>query len=266
MVRASGVGPAITWLGHASVVIDIAGVKVLTDPALTQRLAHLRRHHHVDMASIGVPDLILISHVHMDHLHVPSLRRFGSDIPIVAPAGAGGLLRRRGFGDVRETRAGQTIDVGPLTIETVRAVHPSRRGPHSRVAADAVGYILRAGGVAVYFPGDTDLFEEMATWPPIDVALLPIWGWGPTLGEGHLDPDGAVRATELVQPGIVIPIHWGTYSPVSVRRGRPSWLDEPVGRFRAGLGRAGLDDRLHVVAPGSGLLLPAERAGSDGAP
>lgn len=253
--RGLSTGPAITWLGHASALIDLAGVTVLTDPALTDRVAHLRRHHHVEIAALGVPDVILISHVHMDHLHVPSLRLFPADVPIIVPSGAGGLLRRKGFRDVRETVAGRTTSVGPLTIETVQAVHGSRRGPHTRIAADAVGYVLRAGGVAVYFPGDTDLFPEMGMLAPIDVALLPIWGWGPTIGEGHLDPDRAVQATELIGPGLVVPIHWGTFSPLGVRRGRPQWIDEPVHRFREALERAGAGDRLRALDPGGHLVL-----------
>ncbi len=93
----------------------------------------------------------------------------------------------------------------------------------------------------VYFPGDTDLFAEMGALAPIDVALLPIWGWGPTIGEGHLDPDRAVQATELIGPGLVVPIHWGTFSPLGLRRGRPQWVDEPVHRFREALERAGAE-------------------------
>ena len=73
--------------------------------------------------------------------------------------------------------------------------------------------MLRSAAGAVYFPGDTDLFPEMGSLAPVDAALLPIWGWGPTLGPGHLDPDGAVRATQLIEPRLVIPIHWGTYAP-----------------------------------------------------
>ncbi|MET0326828.1 MAG: MBL fold metallo-hydrolase, partial [Ilumatobacteraceae bacterium] len=69
-VPPSAEGPAVTWVGHASVLIDIAGVKVLTDPLLTHRVAHLRRHHPIDVAAVGVPDLVLLSHVHMDHLHI----------------------------------------------------------------------------------------------------------------------------------------------------------------------------------------------------
>ncbi len=245
---------AIRWLGHASVQIDLAGVRVLTDPALTPRLAHLRRHHLVDRATIAQPHVILISHVHLDHLHLPSLRLFDRDVLVLVPAGAGRLLRRNGFGNVHETRAGDTRDVGPITIETVPAVHPRRRGPHSRIAADAVGYVLRAPGAAVYFPGDTDLFDEMGSWAPVDVALLPIWGWGSTLGEGHLDPATAVRATELLQPGLVVPVHWGTYSPIGLRR--PRWLDAPADRFRSELAAVGAEHVLHQLAPGGSLVLP----------
>jgi L-ascorbate metabolism protein UlaG (beta-lactamase superfamily) len=245
----------LRWLGHASVEIDLAGVRVLTDPALTPRLAHLRRHHRVDTGSIERPDVILISHVHADHLHLPSLRLFERDVPIVVPAGAAGLVRRAGFRDVRETRAGSTLGVGALTIETVPAVHPGRRGPHSRVRADAVGYVLRAGGAAVYFPGDTDLFDEMGSWAPIDVALLPIGGWGRSVGEGHLDPVRAVAAAELVQPRLVVPVHWGTYSPIGLRR--PAWLDEPARRFESELEVAGAGELLHLLEPGEAVLLDA---------
>lgn len=248
--------PAVTWLGHASVLMEMGGIRVLTDPALTPRVAHLRRHHHIDVPAIGTPDLVLISHVHMDHLHVPSLRLFGTDVRLIVPAGAAALLRRRGFRNVAETEAGRTTTVGGLTIETVPAVHGRRRGPHTRIAADAVGYILRAAEGSVYFPGDTDLFPEMASFDDLDLALLPIWGWGSTLGEGHLDPERAVGAAELIQPRLVVPIHWGTYSPLALRRGAPRWLGDPVHRFEAALDSAGAGDVLHVVEPGSGLILP----------
>jgi L-ascorbate metabolism protein UlaG (beta-lactamase superfamily) len=245
---------AVRWLGHASVLIELAGVRVLTDPALTPRLAHLRRHHAIDATAIEPPDVILISHVHLDHLHVPSLRLFGSEVATIVPAGAAALLRRKGFRNVRETRAGSSTELGPLTIDTVPAVHPSSRGPHSRIAADAVGYIVRGGDAVVYFPGDTDLFDEMGTWDAIDLALLPIGGWWRTVGEGHLDPSRAARAVELIDPRHVLPVHWGTYSPIGL--GRPAWLNTPAERFRAELDAAGTGDRLRLVTPGGTLVLP----------
>jgi L-ascorbate metabolism protein UlaG (beta-lactamase superfamily) len=248
----------VRWLGHACVQIELGGVRVLTDPALTTRLGHLRRHHRIDAGALEPPDAILISHVHLDHLHVPSLRAFARSVPIIVPSGAGPQVRRAGFRDVREVRAGGTVELGALQVETVPAVHPSTRGPFSRVAADAVGYVLRAAGAAVYFPGDTDLFDEMGTWAPIDVALLPIGGWGRTVGEGHLDPVRAVAAAELVQPRLVVPVHWGTYSPIGLRR--PGWLDEPARRFEAELVAAGAGELLRVLNPGDGLVLPPDGA------
>jgi L-ascorbate metabolism protein UlaG (beta-lactamase superfamily) len=245
--------PGLSWLGHATVTLEMGGVTVMTDPALTDRLAHLRRHHRVDTDTLDAPDVVLISHVHMDHLHLPSLRLLGADVLLIVPTGAADFLRRRGFRQVRETSAGQTTQIGGLTIETVPAVHSDQRGPHSRVSADAVGYVLRAPEGSVYFPGDTELFPQMESLDHIDVALLPIGGWGRTVGEGHLDPDGAMRATELVQPRLVVPIHWGTYSPVRVGRRVPRWLHDPAHRFERLISDAGEGERLRVLEPGQRL-------------
>ena len=100
---------------------------------------------------------------------------------------------------------------GPLvTAEVVPAPHKHGRGPHSRVTAPPVGYVINGEGRCVYFPGETDLFDEMEQFGDIDVAMLPIWGWGSSLGTGHLEPTQAATATGPVRPGIVVPIHWGT--------------------------------------------------------
>ncbi len=147
------------------------------------------------------------------------------------------------------------MSVATVDVQTVPARHSDRRGPHSRVAAPAVGYVVRWSGRAIYFAGDTDLFPEMSDLAPVDVALLPIWGWGPTLGDGHLDPRRAAEATALVDARQVVPIHWGTFSPSIVRRRPPAWLAEPVERFRSELDRIGLVDRLRPLAPGERLSL-----------
>ena len=242
----------ICWLGHASTLVELGGVRFLTDPALTARLAHLRRHHAVDLEVIRDVDVVLISHVHMDHLHVPSLRLLG-DVELVVPAGAGRLLRRHGFRHVAETTVGDRNTFGAVTVETVPAVHSSGRGPHSRVRAAAVGYVLRSPHGSVYFAGDTDLFDGMTELQSIDVALLPIAGWGSSLGTGHLDPERAARATELIRPQLVVPIHWGTYSPLSLPGRRPRWLHTPAERFATAMADAGHGDRLRVLEPGARL-------------
>jgi L-ascorbate metabolism protein UlaG (beta-lactamase superfamily) len=255
---------AISWLGHATTVIDIAGVRFLTDPALTPRLAHLRRHYAVDLDAVAGVDVVLISHVHIDHLHLPSLRLLGEPT-VVVPAGAAPLLRRHRFAEVIETRVGDSATFGGVTVETVPAVHPSGRGPHSRVRAAAIGYLLRADRGSVYFAGDTDLFDGMAAMSAVDVALLPIGGWGRTLGPGHLDPRRAARATGLILPRRVVPIHWGTYAPIGVRGRRPAWLNLPAEQFAAAMDDAGHGDRLNLLGPGERLegLAAAPQLGAD---
>jgi L-ascorbate metabolism protein UlaG (beta-lactamase superfamily) len=245
----------LVWVGHSTVLLEVDGMRLLTDPLLTPRVAHLRRHVVLAEEVLRSIDAVLVSHVHLDHLHVPSLRRLPSTTALVVPEGAGRLLGRRGFSDVRETQVGDTTRLGPLEIVTVPALHSDRRGPHSRVAAPPVGYLVQSSGRSVYFPGDTDLFPEMAGLAPVDVALLPIWGWGPSLGHGHLDPPRAAEAAAVLQARFVVPIHWGTYSPSIVRRRRPTWLGEPVDQFLAELSRIGLADRARVLAPGERLVL-----------
>jgi L-ascorbate metabolism protein UlaG (beta-lactamase superfamily) len=256
----------LTWVGHSTVVLDLAGTRLVTDPVLTDRVGYLRRHHEVAFDARTAVDAVLISHVHLDHLHVPSLRRLPAATKLIVPAGAGRLLRRRGFTEVRETRSGDSVSLSTVEVQTVPARHSDRRGPHSRIAAPAVGYVVRWSGRAIYFAGDTDLFPQMSDLAPVDVALLPIWGWGPTLGDGHLDPRRAAEATALVGAGQVVPIHWGTFSPSVVRRRPPAWLTEPIERFRSELDRLGLVDRLRPLAPGEQLTLDGDGATSPSPP
>jgi L-ascorbate metabolism protein UlaG (beta-lactamase superfamily) len=250
---------AVTWLGHATALVEMDGMRFLTDPALTQRIAHLRRHHPVDAEGLD-PDVVLISHVHMDHLHLASMKLVtggaSHPITIVVPAGAERLVRRAGFESVVGTRVGDVHTFGTVSVQTVPAVHSDARGPHSRTRAPAVGFVLNGDDGTVYFAGDTDLFDAMVDLAHTDIALLPIGGWGETVGTGHLDACTAVDATRLLEPRVVVPVHWGTYSPISPRRGRPSWLSRPAEVFADSLATAGLDDHLHLLEPGGRLILP----------
>jgi len=243
----------VHWVGHASVLIESDGHRVLTDPTLTARLAHLRRR--VPAPVLDPVDTVLISHLHLDHLHLPSLRHLGPVARLVVPRGAGGLVRSVVAEEVHEVTAGDVVDFGGISVRVVPADHSCRRGPHSRASAEPVGYVVDGGGVATYFAGDTDLVDGMRDLGQVDVALLPIWGWGPTLGERHLDPTRAATATEWIDPAVVVPIHWGTYSPVRARPGSPSWLDRPLAAFRAELGERDLGDRLRVLAPGGSFAV-----------
>ena len=243
--------PTVTWLGHATVVVEIGGRRVITDPALTRRMAHLRRRRPLVAQAIEQLDLVVVSHVHMDHFHLPSLRLIDRSVPVVVPLGAAPLAAKAGFDDVHELGPDGQVTVAGVEVRAVPAVHRGGRGPHSRVASDAMGLVLSAGGRSVYFAGDTDYYEAMADLAGVDVALLPIWGWGPSIGDGHMDPSRAVAATELIRPGIVVPIHWGTYTPLRMSGlGAPSWLELPAVEFERRLGRTAVADRLRLLHPG----------------
>jgi L-ascorbate metabolism protein UlaG (beta-lactamase superfamily) len=195
----------LRWLGHATVVVELDGARVITDPVLRRRVMHLRRAG--DVVPPGSIDAILISHLHYDHLDLPSLARIGIDTPIVIPRG--GKKTVRGFELVTEVEPGEELDVAGLTIRVVEARHEGRRR-NLGAPVPAVGYVL-AGSRSVYFAGDTGLFDGMRRLSPIDVALLPIWGWGANVGAGHLDPRAAAAALALLRPHLAVPIHWGTY-------------------------------------------------------
>jgi L-ascorbate metabolism protein UlaG (beta-lactamase superfamily) len=250
-------GGAVTWLGHATVLIELAGVRVLTDPVLTDRVAHLRRRRPLaaELAAPGPLDAVVVSHAHMDHLHPRSLRSVASGAIGVAPVGLGRMLSRAGFDDVREVAVGDEVDLGDVVVRAVPAMHKRGRGPHRRIDADPIGYVVSDGARRVYFAGDTDLFPDMAELRGVTVALLPIWGWGPTIGPGHLDPARAVEATLLLDPDVVVPIHWGTLSPEDARRRPPPWLDAAVVEFRTQLAATRCADRLRLLLPGGRLEL-----------
>jgi L-ascorbate metabolism protein UlaG (beta-lactamase superfamily) len=243
----------ITWVGHATSLIDFGDHRVLTDPLMTKRVAHLRRRRPDPPPETYDVDTVLLSHVHIDHLHLPSLRRLRPSANIITPLGSGRLLRKVGFATVTEVVVGERIASGSVTVDVVPAVHKEGRGPHSRVRAEPVGYLVEGNATRVYFPGDTDLFDGMGDLGPVDVALLPIWGWGSTLGPGHLNPQRAGAAVELIRPRIVVPIHFGTYAPEDGRRRLPRWFGEPPAHFVEELADNGHGDRLQLLEPGGRL-------------
>ena len=208
----SRAGPSqLTYVGHATVLVEMDGVRLITDPLLRNRIVHLRRHKRSDQPADNLNvDAVLVSHLHFDHLDLPSLRRLGHTTRLIVPRGAAKLLAN--FENVEELSAGDVTTVGSVKIKATQAYHARRRHPFGP-AADTLGFLIE-GRHTVYFPGDTDLFPEMAELADkIDVALLPVWGWGLNLGKGHMDPYRAAEALKLLQPGLAIPIHWGTLHP-----------------------------------------------------
>jgi L-ascorbate metabolism protein UlaG (beta-lactamase superfamily) len=244
----------VRFLGHSTVRIELGGRVVLTDPVLTSRVGPLVRVvPPLDPSAWAGVDLVLISHQHGDHLHLPSLRLV-SRARIVVPKGAGAWLRRKGFPHVEELGVGERLVDGELTVTAVHADHSGHRwgprlthGPH----APAVGHILEAEK-RIYVAGDTGLYDGMAALGQVDVAFLPVWGWGTTLGPGHLDPLDAAKAVELVKPRIAVPVHWGTLALPGVAR-TPRMrrlLAEPGHAFAAAV----RDAEVIVTPPGTEVM------------
>ena len=254
----------VTWWGHASTTIELDGVRVLTDPVFTTRLAHLSRLGSPAPAiAARAADVVVISHLHRDHLHVPSLLMLPASTQIVAPRGASAALAGvspRLAGRIHEVGAGDSVSFGPVTVEAVPAAHDGRRGPGSRFGGLALGYLLSGTrGATVWFAGDTGLFDGMNVIGPVPIAVVPIGGWGPTLGEGHLDPAQAVEAVRRVGAVDAVPMHYGTFWPTGLRWVHPMnyrrLFHEPGSRFAAEFGRVLPAARSHVLAPGGSVLL-----------
>jgi L-ascorbate metabolism protein UlaG (beta-lactamase superfamily) len=239
----------LRWLGHATVLVEMGGVRFLTDPLLRSRLGHLTRRIPLP-DELGRLDAVLVSHVHRDHLDVPSLAALAGNPPIVVPAGAGGLLRRRGFDAVIELREGETTTVAGMPVSATAAHHRARRGPLSPWVR-SLGFVIEADS-RVYFAGDTDIDDSMAALAPLDVALLPVWGWGPRLGEGHLNPRTAAEALRLLRPRVAVPIHWGTFLPIYLRGRAPA---DPPREFARHAAELAPDVEVHVLQPGEILTL-----------
>ena len=246
--------PRLTCLGHSTVLIELAGLRILTDPVLFDRVTLLRRVvTSLDPSLHADIDLVLLSHLHLDHFDLPSLRLLGPRVRVVVPAGAGPLLRRSGFDRVDELAAGERIVVGSLTATATPAAHGGFRPPFGPRAA-ALGYLLEAGSARIYFAGDTDLFPAMADLGrDLDVALLPVWGWGPSLGRGHLDPRRAAEALRLLRPRYAVPIHWGTYWPFGLGRVRAGRLSDPPLEFAARAAEIRPETTVLVTPPGQAV-------------
>lgn len=250
---------AVTWWGHASATVELAGARVATDPLLGRRLLHLRRISPTPPPAAAEADLVLVSHLHHDHLHLPSLRRHGTRVPVVVPRGAPRAVPALRRLTCIEAAPGDVLDVAGVRVEVLRAHHDGhrdvRRGrvPGGR-GAPALGFRFEHGGRSCWYPGDTGPLPGLEAVAPVDLALVPIGGWGPSLGEHHLDPVQAVAAVAAVGARVVVPVHYGTFWPVGLRRVHPrshrELFVDPPGRFRAAAREAGLAAEVVVPAPG----------------
>jgi L-ascorbate metabolism protein UlaG (beta-lactamase superfamily) len=256
----------ITWLGHATVLVEMDGFRLLTDPLLGAGLGPLRRVGPTpDPGEIGEIDAILVSHAHPDHFDLDSLRRVNGNPLLIVPGGLGRAARRAGR-SVREVVAGEVVELSPrgtarseaspIRVTIVHARH--WRWP-LQPRARCVGYLVE-GSLGIYFAGDTALFPRMDRIAGrVAIALLPVGRWGPHRGPDRLTPASAVEAMRRVGAQAAIPIHWGTLHPPGLapgRRGSPS--ADAGARFATAGAELELGLDIRVLQPGEATVFGTE--------
>jgi L-ascorbate metabolism protein UlaG (beta-lactamase superfamily) len=204
----------VTWIGHSTVLLELDGVRLLTDPVLGRTVGPLRRVGPRPSASAWAgTDAVLLSHLHHDHADLGSLRMLGPGVRVLTSAANSGWLCRRGIDGVALSEERWT-EIGPdVSVRLVRAEHHSRPMPHR--PNDSHGHLVRAPSGVVWVAGDTSLYDEMDRIPDladghVDLALVPVGGWGARLSAGHLDPGAAALACGMVGARNAVPVHWGT--------------------------------------------------------
>jgi L-ascorbate metabolism protein UlaG (beta-lactamase superfamily) len=264
---APGEPARLTWLGHASWLVQIDGVSLLVDPALRDQIAGgLRRNVPVPIPIERLPaiDAVLVTHAHYDHLDLPTVTAVRA--PVVAGLGLQPTLREAGL---LATELGwwQSTDVRGVRITFVPSQHWSRRGLADQNRTLWGGFVIEGRAATVYHAGDTAYFEGFreigARFPGIDAALLPIGAYDPAwfMERQHMDPEQAVRAFTDLGARALLAMHWGTFKLAD----EP--LDEPPRRLEAErLRRALSPDRVRVLAIGETVqvahgLGPSHEAG-----
>ncbi|MER6233408.1 MULTISPECIES: MBL fold metallo-hydrolase [Streptomyces] len=212
---------AVTWAGHASWVVRIGGLTVLTDPVWSRRILGTPARitpAGVRWEELPPVDAVLISHNHYDHLDAPTLRRLPRDTPLLVPAGLGRWCRRRRFTCVTELDWWESVELGGVRFDFVPSHHWSKRTLLDTCRSLWGGWVLDdGGGHRIYFAGDTGYghwFKEIGRrYPDLDLAMLPIGAYEPRwwLSDVHTDPEEAVQAYADLGARAMAPMHWATF-------------------------------------------------------
>ncbi|HET6149593.1 MAG TPA: MBL fold metallo-hydrolase [Polyangia bacterium] len=238
---------AVTFVGHATVMITTPAGRVLTDPLLRTSLLGLRRAREAGIADADLNDVgvVLISHAHRDHLDRASLARLSRRATVILPPGCADLVADLGFEHLVELAPGQRFKAGDVETTAVPVRHSGGRGLGRRARRrGAAGYVIESQGTTVYFAGDTGYFSGFADigrrLHP-DVALLPISGYEPAgFRDQHLSPLDAIYAFEDLGARVLIPIAHGSfplsYEPLAAPL---DWLRHLAQERRLAGGRAG---------------------------
>ncbi|GAT33402.1 L-ascorbate metabolism protein UlaG, beta-lactamase superfamily [Terrimicrobium sacchariphilum] len=239
----------ITWIGHASFLVQTPEHSILIDPNWAKWLKIIKRIKHPGLEIHDLPaiDLVLVTHAHFDHLDKRTLRAVARDQPIVVPQNVGNLVHGLGFDRVQEMKSWDTFEHGSLKITMTPAKHWGARVLHDSHRGFG-GFIIEYGGRSVFHCGDTayfDGFREIGERVPVEIALLPIGAYdAPTKRDVHMNPEQAIQAFLELDAKTMIPMHFGTF--------RLSYepLDEPPVRLMEKALQLDLLDRVRMLNEG----------------
>lgn len=239
----------ITWIGHASFLIQACGMNILIDPNWAKWLKVVKRIKKpgIELHELPAIDLVLVTHAHFDHLDRRTLRQIADQQPIVVPFEVGNLVHDLGFHSVHELEYWKCFEYGPVRITLTPCHHWGARMLHDTHRGFG-GFLIEINGRSVFHCGDTAYFEgfkEIGAHLPVEIALLPIGAYDPPSGrETHMNPEEAVQAFLDLGARTLIPMHYGTF--------RLSYEPphEPPQRLLACAKKHGIEEKVCIMTEG----------------
>ncbi len=243
----------VTWLGHAGFFGQIGGVNLLIDPNWAMWHGPIKRLKHPSLWASDLPaiDLVLVTHAHYDHLHLPSLRRVARGQPVIVPKGVGGVVKKCGFGQIVELDTWQMAQFQDLTVTLTPARHWGARMIHDTHRGFG-GYLITGAGRTLFHCGDSSMFDgfrEIGERAQINVALMPIGAYlAPSGRPVHMNPEEALDATQMMGAQNMVPMHHDTF-PLG---GEP--IHEPAERLARAAEQRQMQDRVRILHEGETAL------------